>query len=229
MNNDKQSKLLDYAIGVMAKSPRLGQVKTRLARDIGEKAALVLYQQMLQRIEEELLSAAPARYDFHWFVDPPDIAETIELTTCPYSGVHPQSSGDLGQRMSSAFTVLLKDYHKVTLIGADIPDLSLAHLESAEKALDQADVALGPTTDGGYYLIAMRQLHRELFTAVPWSSSDTLKQTLKVCAQSGLRCQLLSELSDLDTIDDLKNIIWTPRHRVELLHPPTDDSPTNKK
>jgi rSAM/selenodomain-associated transferase 1 len=91
---------------------------------------------------------------------------------------------------------------KVVLIGTDCPTLQSQHLNQAFEALTHSDLVLGPATDGGYYLIAMKRKADYLFEGISWSTSEVLSQTLAVATAHGLHFTLLDELSDIDTRED---------------------------
>lgn len=99
---------------------------------------------------------------------------------------------------------------QVVLIGTDIPGLSPATLESAFDSLGQVDVVLGPSSDGGYYLIGMHRgafpVGRRLFANIDWGTDNVLADTLEIASASGLRTRLLEKLTDVDNPDDLS--VW---------------------
>jgi glycosyltransferase A (GT-A) superfamily protein (DUF2064 family) len=107
--------------------------------------------------------------------------------------------------MFEAFTeVLNSGYKKAALVGADIPDLSASTILDAFTILSDKDLVYGPAEDGGYYLVGMRKLIKEVFKSVPWSSSQTLNKSLKQAKDFGYSVGFTNTLSDIDTIEDLK-------------------------
>jgi glycosyltransferase A (GT-A) superfamily protein (DUF2064 family) len=110
--------------------------------------------------------------------------------------------------------VLLDQHSSAVLIGADIPDITLYHLEQVQIALKHSDAVFGPTHDGGYYLIGLRAMQPELFANVPWSADNTLEETLRVCETQGITYTLLEPLADLDTAEDLPQILWRPADTI---------------
>jgi len=204
----------DIGIGLMARAPEIGKVKTRLATTLGHKRATAVYCDLLKHIaidfkkEVEQLPQAPVA--FYWFVEPDVLLPRVMEDYPGFDGYMPQTAGDLGQRMKRALTTLLERHQHAALIGADIPDISANHIAQTRSALKSHDVVFGPTHDGGYYLIGVNQPHRALFENIPWSSSDTLEQSLAACEKAQLRYHLLEPLSDLDTFRDFQRIIWRP-------------------
>jgi len=91
----------------------------------------------------------------------------------------------------------------VALIGTDVPALSHEDVRDALESLDEHDVALGPATDGGYYLIALKGPEPELFRGIRWSSPDVLTGTLERAARRGLGVRVLRTIGDIDTVEDL--------------------------
>jgi hypothetical protein len=97
-----------------------------------------------------------------------------------------------------------KRYKRIIGVGSDLPDLSAEIMESALRALESNDTVFGPSEDGGYYLIGMRQSTPCVFKNKPWSSSKLLKVTTKELMKKGYSTTQLIKLNDIDNIDDLK-------------------------
>jgi rSAM/selenodomain-associated transferase 1 len=179
---------------LFAKAPRLGTVKKRLARSIGEMPALRFYRNTLAatlrklgRLDgfETIIAITPDRA---WLRHPPGWA------------VAGQGAGDLGVRMARAFQKFPR--RRVILVGADIPDLAAAEIRAAAKALLACDAVFGPAADGGYYLVAMGARRPVApFAKARWSTEHALADTAKNFAH--LRVTKLRVLRDVDTADDL--------------------------
>ena len=119
-----------------------------------------------------------------------------------------QLEGDLGQRMRSAlFDALRKGNKRVVLLGTDIPGVSTEILKEAFGALLKHDIVLGPSTDGGYWLMGLKQ-PTDLFQDIGWGTGKVLEQTLARIRGKGLKVRLLKPLPDMDTPADLKK--WRP-------------------
>jgi len=120
-----------------------------------------------------------------------------------------QGPGDLGERMRSAFLNAFRKNgcRRVVLIGTDIPELKTRHLRQAFDALADKDLAIGPSTDGGYWLMGLRRF-ADLFQDVPWGTEKVLDQTVSLARAKGLKACRLSPLMDMDTVEDLKR--WRP-------------------
>jgi rSAM/selenodomain-associated transferase 1 len=137
-----------------------------------------------------------------------------------------QVQGDLGKRMHSAIKSAIHiGCTKVVLIGTDILELIPGHVEQAFNALDKTDIVLGPTIDGGYWLVGMRMAFN-IFTGIPWGTETVIAQTLELIKQQGLRLFILPKISDIDDVDDLKKC---SDHKIVKQHLsvwlPSRDSP----
>ncbi|MGH7664354.1 MAG: TIGR04282 family arsenosugar biosynthesis glycosyltransferase [Gemmatimonadaceae bacterium] len=194
---------------IFARAPVAGQVKTRLAADLGTARALDIYRWLGVRILDRLasLQSCELRVAF----TPADGELLVRDWLGDIPAYEPQVGGDLGQRMAAAaasrFTA---GAARVCVIGTDCPAVDAAVVEEAFTALDAADVVFGPATDGGYYLVALARPLPELFESVPWSAPDTLAVTLDRAKRSGARVTLLAESRDIDTGEDWAE--WQRRH-----------------
>lgn len=199
-------------IVVFAREPRLGQVKSRLAADIGESAALSVYRAMLRRVSGLLRRARLADWDL-WVTSNPDHENFISI--CNTKNIYLQKGENLGARMDYAIRQSLGrgDTNAVLVIGTDCPALTEEYLHEALAALASGcEVVLGPAEDGGYVLIAARQPISALFADIDWGSAQVMAQTLEKLEQSGLDYQLLDTLWDVDRPEDLA--------RLDQLDPP---------
>lgn len=187
------------AVILFAKAPRKGLVKTRLAAELGEDAALRTYRAVCDQIVRQVSS----RYSITIWYTPSDALEEMREWLGPRRYL-PQSQGDLGERLANAFdSHFEKGDGPVLAIGADAPGADSNVLAEAEVALEAADIVLGPAFDGGYYLIAMKRPNRGLFRNIPWGTSEVFQRTLDVCAALDLRTTILQPLHDLDTASDM--------------------------
>lgn len=177
---------------IMAKEPRCGAVKTRLARDIGAVAATQFYRRTLRGVSARLTR------DRRWrtlIAVTPDSA--IRSPVWPHgAGLIAQGNGDLGARMQRAFDCLPPG--PVVIIGTDIPEISSRHIAQAFRKLGSNDAVLGPCDDGGYWLVGQGRSPRvrDMFAGVRWSSAHTMEDTLHNLA--GARVAMLEPLEDVD-------------------------------
>jgi rSAM/selenodomain-associated transferase 1 len=186
-------------VGVFAKKPEAGCVKTRLAEAANAswaaQVAMAFLRDTLQRLKpisaRRVLAYAPAEA----------LAFFTEIAGDCFA-FRPQATGDLGQRMHAFFTEEFEAGAKpVVLVGTDSPTLPPLFIEQAFQALQRADVVLGPATDGGYYLIGCRGVP-PVFDWIPWSTSQVLRETVARLTQRQLSLELLPPWYDVDTLDD---------------------------
>ena len=189
------------ALVVLARAPELGRVKTRLAREIGEAAALQAYRE----VGTAVLGAVGRLGDCDLVVayTPADRKGPVRAWLGPAPAYEPQRGGDLGARMLGAIASrFAAGAAKVLVIGTDCPDLDPELLEAAFAQLDRSDAVLGPAADGGYYLVGMKRPIPEVFQGIPWSTPATLSATLARAAAAGISVALLEERRDIDTAAD---------------------------
>lgn len=187
---------------VFVKAPRPGAVKTRLARTVGAPAAAALYRRIAETILEETTDPE-GRWRTVVCFEPPEAGDELERWLGTRIPLFPQRGDDLGQRMSAALDAAFgSGASRAVLVGSDVPGLSRARLAEAFEALHMHDLVLGPSLDGGYYLIGLRESRPGLFEGVEWSSPRVLEQTLARAA--GLSVHRLPLLRDLDRIEDLR-------------------------
>ena len=187
------------------KAPRTGYVKTRLARSIGSEPALQVYQSLVER----QLSKFSSNDYFEIHYAPEDALEEMRNWLGDEYMFYPQCEGGLGVRLERAVVSAFKrGAASVICIGGDCPKLNRGHLEQAAAALqNNYDIVLGPSEDGGYYLVGLNGPHIELFQDIPWSTRNTLEASLKKSSALNLRVKLLETLYDVDEIADLKRAI----------------------
>ena len=184
---------------VFLKAPRAGTVKTRLAETLGADAACAAYRQLVGALLTNLAPLPRVELCF----TPVDASAEIEPWVRPGWSTCPQTGGDLGERLHSAFAEhFISDAQHVIIIGSDCPDVTALDIEDAWLALEGHDVVLGPALDGGYWLIGLRAPQPGLFTAMPWSTDRVFGETMRRAREADLRVALLRELSDVDTLAD---------------------------
>ncbi|MBK6391116.1 MAG: TIGR04282 family arsenosugar biosynthesis glycosyltransferase [Saprospiraceae bacterium] len=188
---------MEQALIIFIKNPVLGKVKTRLAASIGDVAALEIYKNLLDHTRIVTLGVDDTtRLLFY-----SDKVERHDLWPEKKFSKNLQTGADLGERMLNAFR-LTPEYEKILIIGSDCPGITNDIIEQAYTALDFHDVVIGPSHDGGYYLLGMNTLIPELFQHIPWSTDQVLLETIKVLQHKRLLYKLLPTLRDVDTIED---------------------------
>lgn len=185
---------------IFTKNPEAGRVKTRLAHSIGEEKALEVYEALREHTAIVTEGVDAERMIFYSrFIPSFDLFLTEKFTPMLQQGE------DLGERMFHAIrTGFERDFRHIVLIGTDCYELSREILNEAFSALEQYDAVIGPATDGGFYLIGLNRLHPELFVNRQWSTPEVFSQTTTILQRLHIEYARLPELSDIDTVDDLK-------------------------
>ncbi|ORU93770.1 MAG: hypothetical protein A6F70_06575 [Cycloclasticus sp. symbiont of Bathymodiolus heckerae] len=187
---------------IFAKAPVIGNVKTRLIRDIGAQAACDVYLELLNKT---LGLVEGSEFKVELWCAPDDNHEFFQQCVNKYDvELRNQCGGDLGERMQYALSAGLNQYSNVVLIGADCPVFSMTYLMSAFETLSSVDVVFGPAEDGGFVLVGCRKAPSNLFNDMTWSGTDVLAEALRLTDNLGLSSHRLATLWDVDVIDDLK-------------------------
>ena len=190
------------AIICFTRVPKPGVTKTRLLPILSGDQCAKLHTAFLtdlarvyDQVDADLFVAYTA--DPEW--------EMLKEVFPHAKGFFPQQGADLGEKMHHAIcSVLERGYDAVVLTGADLPRMRAAHLESGFGALKNADVAIGPTSDGGYYLVGMKQPHRAVFENQRYGGATVLENTLAAVKAAGLSVALAGACDDVDTPEDLR-------------------------
>lgn len=190
--------------------PVPGNTKTRLIPDLGPLRAADIHRKLAETVFAKAERFAKKhRVEFEVSYTGGSLSEMKAWlgTSCKYSL---QCNGDLGKRMYADFRNAFKSgSRRVVLIGTDVPEITLEHLEDAFCHLKDNDVTLGPSTDGGYWLIGMNR-PCDIFSGMSWGCGTVLDQTLSLVKRNRLSVSLLSPLRDMDTLEDLSK--WKPGH-----------------
>lgn len=199
------------ALAIMAKAPVAGAVKTRLVPPLTAQQAAEFYRALLVDQFEHLSNIGGA--ERYVFFAPADAEATLrELAGADYAYL-PQCDGDLGARMAQVFVDLWQRGHgNVVLIGSDLPALPLAIIDDAFARLASGEprVVLGPSQDGGYYLVGMNRPTPEIFTNMTWSHERVLADTTARLDHLGAAFSLLPSWFDLDVAEDFRRLDVLP-------------------
>jgi hypothetical protein len=183
---------------IFIKNPVLGRVKTRLAATLGAEAALAAYLELLAYTRA--VAARTACRSRLWYSD--YIPESDDWPADLFEK-HVQSGADLGLRMANAFESAFEaGAERVLIIGSDCPGITPAILAEGFDALRTHDFVLGPSADGGYYLLGMRRYQRSLFEGIAWSSPTVCAETIRRIQTLGGDYRMLPVLTDIDTEAD---------------------------
>ncbi len=202
----------DTCLLLFVKYPKKGLVKLRLCKDLEEKMVLELYRCFVKDTLEMIKKTnIPYFICFH----PPEEKQKFQDWLGPTLQFLPQQGRDLGERMKNSFTTIFaKGYQKAILLGSDSPDLPHEHITLALTLLQTKDIVLGPTQDGGYYLIGFRRnsFTPRIFDDIPWSTPEVFQETLLKIQQEKRSAGILPIWNDIDTISDLKTLISRARN-----------------
>ena len=188
------------ALLIFIKNPTLGKVKTRLAKTVGDYNALKIYQFLLSHTME--ITFELDAYDkfllYNEFIPTKDDWPVLKYQK------ELQKGDNLGDKMKNAIKMAVdEDYDKAVLIMPDCPRLTDTIIEKAFKALDNHDFIIGPTNDGGYYMIGMRAYNPAVFENKKYSTGSVFKEAVEEFGKLGKTHFVLPELVDVDLEDDL--------------------------
>ncbi len=201
----RTSHKLMQKILLFVKYPEPGKVKTRLESLLDKKDIAHLYVCFVMDLLETLEDSGylvDVRYD------PPEKKREMALLFGERYLYRPQEGADLGERMKNAIqSSFTEGMNSVVLIGSDLPDLPRSVLQEAFSSLETKDGVLGPSVDGGYYLVGFRKkgFWPAAFDGIPWSTDLVLSETMKRFSAAGRTLHLLPSGRDLDTPDDLQD------------------------
>ena len=193
------------AIAVMARVPEAGKVKTRMQPVLSPERCASLYNAFLG----DAIDLSMSIQDVAHFLSftPVEGRHILERLVPPGIELIPQAGQDLGSVMDGLMKALFaRGYLPVVVVGSDIPALQPRALRCALALLKDCDICLGPSRDGGYYLVGARKPVSAIFQGIPWSTPRVLELTLQKAALAGLKTALLEELEDVDTIEELKSL-----------------------
>ena len=185
---------------IFVKNPILGKVKTRIAKTLGEKAALKIYNALLLKTKKEVTSL---KNDIYVYYSDTIILSDIWDTIASQKKI--QKGKELGERMYNAFYESFQlGYNKICIIGTDLWDIKSDDISKTFTALEKNDVVIGPANDGGYYLLGLKEPIKKIFQNKKWGKNDVLSDTLNDLKEKVVK--LLSPKNDIDFEKDVRNI-----------------------
>ena len=189
---------------IFVKNPELGKVKTRIAKTAGNERALQIYIELMKHTRKIALATDASRLLFY----SQEINRADDWSNEDFQK-HLQVETDLGGRMSAAFAEAFKSHDKVVIIGSDCASLTPKIVQEAFDALDKNDFVVGPTFDGGYYLLGMRNFQPSVFENVEWSTESVFPTTIERINALDASYHLTERLSDIDFEEDWEKYGWT--------------------
>ena len=182
---------------VFCKNQIIGKVKTRLALNIGQKKALLIYSELVNKTATVVnsLSSEVHIYYSH-YIEENDNFNSSKIKKFIQKG------NNLGDRMINALNVSFKNFSPIVIIGSDLWELEISDIKDAFGILKKKNIVIGPSTDGGYYLIGMNYLDTKIFENKNWGQQSVLNETIRDIDDK-TKIHLLDEKTDIDTYDDL--------------------------
>lgn len=196
----KTKQLSKNLLLILTRNPELGKCKSRLAAKVGDQAALDIYNFLLDKTVSFTKNLKVEKWVYY--------SETIWMDDIWDNKVYKkklQVGNDLGERMMNAFDEgFMAGFENIIIIGSDMFHLDQTDLEAAFSKLVDHDFVVGPAQDGGYYLLGMKSLKKELFQNKEWGTDTVLSDTLKNLESK--KVALLEEKNDVDYYEDIKDI-----------------------
>lgn len=207
------------ALIVFVKQPESGQVKTRLCPPLTPEEAAALYTCFLKdAFIQYARLASRANFKIHIFATPAGSKSFFKKFIGDVADLRPlkieiieQQGADLGERMEHAFRTLFEKFSDTVIIGSDHPTLPDRYLENAFEQLLSYDAVIGPSADGGYYLLGLKKVYHEIFSGIAWSGPNVFSETMKTLNRR--RVAQLPEWYDIDDEASLKRMVREFRER----------------
>ena len=193
----------DICLGVFAKCWTPGEVKTRLAASIGAQKAAALHRQFVAATLTRLEAIDAERVIAYW---PPE-SESEFKKLAPTWQRFAQTPGDLGDRLRAFFAAqFASGYQRVLIVGSDSPNLPINYVDQAFETLDDFSIVLGPSDDGGYYLIGAKSTPVAALAEIPWGSNKVWKTTIDRLNAAGIPFGTIPVWYDVDRREDLTRL-----------------------
>lgn len=202
----------------MAKYPTNGEVKTRISREIGDDAATEIYTCFLR---DTLYTVTRSRSPYMIYYYPEEEREGFGKLLGEEHTYTPQTGADLGERLENGFKAAYSmGYTAAVALASDVPDLPAGLLNEAAEALESSDAVIGPSPDGGYYLIGFtaKGFTSDAFKGITWSTETVHSETLKRLESAELTLHTLEAWPDTDTVEDLRRLKESLRDRFRDSH-----------
>ena len=191
------------ALIIFSRLPIGRETKTRLSPLLNEKQREELHLAMWHDIFFEVMKLTKQLDVFLYWTGSGDIMDYLRFIPSSFRLME-QSGVNLGERMSNAIRDIMNlGYMRVAIIGSDIPSLKAENIMRAFEALNTCDVVIGPSEDGGYWLIGMNRFVPEVFNVASWGNSSVLNSTIEKVQALELTYMLVDTLQDIDTPDDV--------------------------
>jgi uncharacterized protein len=213
----------DTCLIVMVKCPRKGQVKNRLSLSIGDDNAVEIYRRSALDLLDTLDAMVSPQFDLLIGFHPPDASEDIDSWIGTKWKKIPQSGNDLGEKQVSLLKKAFEyGYSAACVMTSDAPDIPALRFKDAIEKLSQWESVIGPSTDGGYFLIGFT---KEAFVETPfldmvWSHPGVTHEMKNRLEKLGIRWTETAAWPDLDNIDDVKALLARHPKGIESVNEP---------
>lgn len=208
----------DKAIIVFARLPVIGKVKTRLAKDLGIDFATSFYKVCAEHTFNEVLKLKRTGIAPFLFCSEESEFDEVRNWSKNKFRYFLQQGYDLGERMLNAFnTIINAGYRNIILVGTDSPGITAELMNDALDLLKKYKCVIGPSDDGGYYLIGFHSTVYDLFHGMEWSTDSVFSKTIERLKGENLSYFVMEEMIDIDTKEDLKK--WNNNYISALVHP----------
>jgi len=208
------NEVTDNCVLFFVKYPLQGKIKTRLAAELGDQAVIELYKNfVLDTLSTIRQLNVPFRICFH----PESARDKMKEWLGEQYAYMAQEGANIGQRMKNALAQTIEEgFSRAILIGSDIPDLPADFLIQALQSLESHPVVIGPSSDGGYYLIGFSKAHflPNAFDGISWSTENVFRQTIDVLEEHSNNVHVLPEWFDVDTPVDLRELVNRNRNTI---------------
>ena len=200
------------ALILMTRVPIPGKTKTRLETHFTPEQCAKLHTCFIKDIYE---TASAVDADIFVYYTPYKYRHILSGILGSKALLRPQIDGGLGDRMLQTIKECLSEgYDKCLLIGTDIPTISEEMLTTAFFKLDENEIVVGPTFDGGYYLIGMKKAYNEIFDNTFYGVKSVFENTMLHIRNLGVSCSVINEWYDIDTFTDLQYMIGMSETKV---------------
>lgn len=200
------------ALLVLARPPQAGRLRTRLGDPMGPESAVRLEMMMAAQVWSVALQVQARQIAHAWTViDPPELASSHQQWLQGGTGVLPYEGHDPDTRLANVFRLLFREgYSRIILIGTGCLGLNPAVIAGSFQALSSSEVVIGPTTDGGLWLLGMRQFHRRLIESLRWDQGHLFDDVLFRGSQATLSTLILPTQTSLESPEDARAILGAP-------------------
>jgi len=206
------------AIIVFARLPVKGKVKTRLAKELGIDFATSFYKVCAEHTFDEILELKNTGITPFLFFSEESEFDEIKNWSGNKFRYFPQQGRDLGERMLNAFNKIFDaGYKNIIIVGTDAPGITAELINDALDHLKSYNCVIGPTDDGGYYLMGLNSSLDYLFKEMEWSTNSVFSKTLERLKQNNQSYYVMEKMNDIDTKKDLQK--WNSNYKDSLLHP----------